>query len=94
MIATMYSVRCEKCGGDLAPIVNGQHIAEFYCDQWRTLAANTLDSIATALHHKIEAAQPGDSLPDRIALPKLERLEARQGKIDEAIALLKNELNK
>lgn len=94
MIATMYSVRCQKCGGENAPIFSGEHLNELHCDHFKNQCVKTLEMIETALMVKVEAQMPGDSIPDRIALPKLERLEARQTKITESIALLRSEILK
>lgn len=94
MIATMYSVRCRDCGGDSAPIVNGEHVSSDYCREWTNRVEKTLESIRRALQHKIEESMPGDSVPDSVAIPRLNRLEERQHKIDSAIDLLLAEVRR
>lgn len=93
MLATMYSVRCDKCGGDTAPIVSGQHLGE-YCQDWRNRATKTLESLEAALEHKLNQKMPPDSLPDNVAIPMLNRLEARQVKLSEAFETIRTELNR
>lgn len=88
----MYSVRCRCCGGDNAPIIGGEHTNSDYCLEWTKRAEKTVESIRDALTHKIEAAMPPDSTPDRIALPKLERLQERQRKVDSALDLILAEI--
>lgn len=90
----MYQVRCSECGGDEAPIVSGKHLSTEYCDSYRQKAIKTLERIESGLIDKINSQMPGDCTPDRIAIPKLNRLEERQMRLEEAFRVIKAELGR